>query len=245
RVRSERKGDVKCSNCDETHIVVCSSDGKFYERWTTAAKKIFKPSIYFDMAFFPYLCRLVKELGNHDIVQVACGDYHSMALSKGSLFCALFFSKWKLHLTGLFRRECLNYIQYDPLVCFFTYKDGLVCTFGAGGAGQLGHNSTRNELTPRVVAELWGARVSHVACGRQHTLVYVPSLDKVYSFGSYEGQLGSERKANQLIPLPIDLPVDNEKFCQGNDRCRCVRSTLISSKSGKGEVFAFLISCSH
>lgn len=49
---------------------------------------------------------------------------------------------------------------------FFPAKDGLVCTFGAGSYGQLGHNSTRNELFPRLVAELFGAVVSQVACGR-------------------------------------------------------------------------------
>ncbi|XP_065592552.1 probable E3 ubiquitin-protein ligase HERC4 [Cyrtonyx montezumae] len=265
-VQLERKGDVQCSNCDETHILVCSCDGKFYERWTTAPNKIFKP-------------RLVKELGNHDIVQVACGDYHSMALSKGgnlfawglnthgqlgvgsqdphipkphlvkglkgiplaqiaaggahnvvvSLSGAVYsWGKNKFGQLGLGHTEDMDRPSYVGALehwkavfisCGADHtavlsKDGLVYTFGAGGAGQLGHNSTRNELTPRVVAELWGARVSHVACGRQHTLVYVPSLDKVYSFGSYEGQLGSERKANQLIPLPIDLLVDNKKFCQ-------------------------------
>lgn len=53
-----------------------------------------------------------------------------------------------------------------------------MCTFGAGGAGQLGHNSTRNELTPRVVAELWGARVSQVACGRWENANNTPSKVK-------------------------------------------------------------------
>ncbi|NXO56996.1 HERC5 ligase, partial [Aramus guarauna] len=108
-------------------------------------------------------------------------------------------------------------------------KEGLVCTFGAGGAGQLGHNSTRNELTPRVVAELWGARVSQIACGRQHTLVYVPSLDKAYLFGE-EGQLGDKRKPNQLVPLPLDSPVNTGKSYWGNDHCRCVQSVFISSR---------------
>ncbi|NXG35199.1 HERC5 ligase, partial [Dromaius novaehollandiae] len=102
-------------------------------------------------------------------------------------------------------------------------KDGLVCTFGAGEAGQLGHNSTRNEQTPRIVAELWGARVSQVACGRWENMIYVPSLGKVYSFGSgEEGQLGNEGKSNQLIPLPINLPVDNGECNQGNVHCRLV-----------------------
>lgn len=39
-------------------------------------------------------------------------------------------------------------------------------TFGSGRHGQLGHNSLRNELRPRLVAELWGAKVTQIACGR-------------------------------------------------------------------------------
>lgn len=54
-------------------------------------------SIYFDFFFFPYFCRLVKELEDHHIVQIACGDQHAMALSRGSLFQAHFSSKQESH----------------------------------------------------------------------------------------------------------------------------------------------------
>ncbi|XP_052538672.1 probable E3 ubiquitin-protein ligase HERC4 [Tympanuchus pallidicinctus] len=259
---------VWCSNCDETHVLIYSCNGKLNEQWTTAPDKTSKS-------------RLVKELGNHNIVQIACGDHHSMALSTGghlftwglnshgqlgvgsqdplitkpqlvkglqgipiaqiaaggahsvvvSLSGAVY--SWgkndfgQLGLGHTEDRDCPSYVEALEhwkavfISCGADHnavlsKDGLVYTFGAGGAGQLGHNSTRNELTPRVVAELWGARVSQVACGRQHTLVYVPSLDQVYSFGSYQGQLERERKANQLVPLPINSPEDNGKFCQEN-----------------------------
>uniref|UniRef100_A0A7N6AUS0 HECT and RLD domain containing E3 ubiquitin protein ligase family member 6 n=1 Tax=Anabas testudineus TaxID=64144 RepID=A0A7N6AUS0_ANATE len=50
-------------------------------------------------------------------------------------------------------------------------KDGAVFTFGSGQHGQLGHNSFRNELRPRLVAELWGAKVIQVACGRYSTII--------------------------------------------------------------------------
>ncbi|KAM6346600.1 putative E3 ubiquitin-protein ligase HERC4 isoform 2-T2 [Podargus strigoides] len=222
----------------------------------------------------------MKELGNQDIVQIACGDRHAMALSRGgklftwgqnahgqlgvgsqttlihrpqlvktlmgiplaqiaaggahsialSLSGAVY--SWgkndfgQLGLGDTEDRDCPSYVgalehwKTVFISCGADHtavlsKEGLVCTFGAGGAGQLGHNSTRNEFMPRVVAELWGARVSQVACGRQHTLVYVPSLDKVYSFGSgEEGQRGDERKPHQLIPLPINSPVNSKKSCQ-------------------------------
>lgn len=39
-------------------------------------------------------------------------------------------------------------------------------TFGAGGYGQLGHNTTNNEVNPRKVFELMGSVVAQIACGR-------------------------------------------------------------------------------
>lgn len=38
-------------------------------------------------------------------------------------------------------------------------------TFGSGQYGQLGHNSLNDELRPRLVAELWRATVTKIACG--------------------------------------------------------------------------------
>ncbi|XP_025973656.2 E3 ISG15--protein ligase HERC5-like [Dromaius novaehollandiae] len=260
---------VQCLDCEATHMLLLSFDGKLSEHRATASANCFET-------------RLLKELGNRHIVQIACGDHHSMALSRGgelftwgqnahgqlgvggqvtctakpqlvdglkgialahiaaggahslvvSLSGAVYsWGKNDFGQLGLGHMEDRDHPSYvEALQHWKTVfiscgadhtavlsKDGLVCTFGAGEAGQLGHNSTRNEQTPRIVAELWGARVSQVACGRRHTLVYVPSLGKVYSFGSgEEGQLGNEGKSNQLIPLPINLPVDNGECNQGN-----------------------------
>ncbi|XP_051238205.1 probable E3 ubiquitin-protein ligase HERC4 [Dicentrarchus labrax] len=86
-------------------------------------------------------------------------------------------------------------------------KDGAVFTFGSGKCGQLGHNSSRDELRPRLVAELWGAKIIKIACGRHHTLVLTDSK-KLYSFGCGEqGQLGHGEES-QSVPLPVQLPRD-------------------------------------
>ncbi|XP_035746303.1 probable E3 ubiquitin-protein ligase HERC4 [Egretta garzetta] len=269
-MQSQGHENVQCSNPDATHMLVLSPNGKLSEQWATASAHRSRT-------------RLVKELGGQNIVQIACGDQHAMALTRGgelfawgqnthgqlgvgsqttlilttpqlverlkgislaqiaaggahsaavSLSGAVY--SWgkndfgQLGLGDTEDRDCPSYIgalehwKTVFIACGADHtavlsKEGLVCTFGAGGAGQLGHNSTRNELVPRLVAELWGARVSQVACGSQHTMVYVPSLDKVYLFGSgEEGQLGDEKKPNQLIPLPISSPVNPGKSCQEN-----------------------------
>ncbi|XP_064507956.1 probable E3 ubiquitin-protein ligase HERC3 isoform X1 [Pseudopipra pipra] len=265
-----QRNEVQRSNHDATHRLILSHDGKVSEHWAKAPANCSKT-------------RLVKELGSLNIVQIACGGQHAMALSRGgelftwgqnahgqlglgsqatfipqaqlverlkgiplaqiaaggahsttvSLSGAVY--SWgkndfgQLGLGDTEDRDCPSYVgalehwKTIFISCGADHtavlsKEGLVCTFGAGGAGQLGHNSTRNELMPRVVAELWGARVSQVACGRQHTLVYVPSLDKFYFFGSDdEGQPEDERKPNQLIPLPISSPVNTGNSCQKNN----------------------------
>ncbi|KAM9351918.1 putative E3 ubiquitin-protein ligase HERC3 [Symphorus nematophorus] len=85
-------------------------------------------------------------------------------------------------------------------------KDGVVFTFGSGQYGQLGHNSFNEELRPRLVAELWGAKVTKIACGRHHTLV-LTNCRRVYSFGCGEqGQLGNGEKSYSSVPLPVQLP---------------------------------------
>ncbi|XP_021404911.2 putative E3 ubiquitin-protein ligase HERC4 [Lonchura striata] len=265
--QSPRNEEVCCSNHDETHKLILSPNGKLSEHWAK------------DSANCPKT-RLVKGLGSRNIVQIACGDQHAMALCRGgelftwgqnthgqlgvgsqtmltpelqlverlkgiplaqiaaggahsttvSLSGAVY--SWgknsfgQLGLGDMKDRDCPTYVgalehwKTVFVTCGADHtailsKEGLVCTFGAGGSGQLGHNSTRNELLPRVVAELWGARVSHIDCGRQYTLVYVRSLDKFYFFGSGdEGQLKDERNPNQLIPLPITSPVNTGKSCQ-------------------------------
>ncbi|XP_066574472.1 probable E3 ubiquitin-protein ligase HERC4 [Amia ocellicauda] len=98
-------------------------------------------------------------------------------------------------------------------------KDGLVYTFGSGRSGQLGHNSDRNELRPRLVAELWGVKVTQIACGSYHTLAFVSSSGKVYSFG--RAQQGIKRNNNYKIPLQVKLPseksvsLSTDRICAG------------------------------
>uniref|UniRef100_A0A3Q3E855 HECT and RLD domain containing E3 ubiquitin protein ligase 4 n=1 Tax=Labrus bergylta TaxID=56723 RepID=A0A3Q3E855_9LABR len=82
-----------------------------------------------------------------------------------------------------------------------------VFTFGAGGYGQLGHNSTNHEINPRKVFELMGNMVTQISCGRQHTLSFTPSLGKMDSFGlGGNGQLGTRSTSNRKSPAPVKGP---------------------------------------
>ncbi|XP_061439030.1 probable E3 ubiquitin-protein ligase HERC3 isoform X3 [Rhineura floridana] len=268
-IKLKKNAKVDLLDCEASHLLILSSDGKLSEHRIASRNVKSEP-------------RLLRELGGKCIIQIACGDHHSLALSKGGELFAWGQNEYGQLATGwktdsikeprpVWRLENIPLAKiaagsahsmalsvfgtvyswgknafgqlglgdtvdrYSPTVvkalahekiAFISCggehsavlsKDGLVCTFGAGSCGQLGHNSTRNELFPRLVAELFGARVSQVACGRWHTLVYIPELGEVYSFGSgAEGQLGVREKCNRLIPLPLDLTVNGRKFNKGS-----------------------------
>ncbi|KAG1656516.1 putative E3 ubiquitin-protein ligase HERC4 [Nymphon striatum] len=85
--------------------------------------------------------------------------------------------------------------------------DGRIFTWGAGTYGQLGHNISENQYMPRQVVELMGSYVIQVACGRRHTLDYVPSTCSVHAFGlGGSGQIGNGSVKNIISPALVKGP---------------------------------------
>ncbi|XP_029379415.1 probable E3 ubiquitin-protein ligase HERC3 [Echeneis naucrates] len=187
----------------------------------------------------------VKSLSAAPLVQIAAGGEQSFALSvSGAVFGWGRNDRGQLGLGDATDRntptpvDCLNKKKTIHISCgkdhtaIFT-KDGAVFTFGSGQHGQLGHNSFRDELRPRLVAELLGAKVTKISCGRHHTLVLTDSM-KIYSFGcSEQGQLGRGDKEHPSVPLPVQLPQDSSDgpkirniFAGGN----CSFATCASDK---------------
>lgn len=98
--------------------------------------------------------------------------------------------------------------------------DGGVFTFGAGMYGQLGHGQTSHEYFPRKIPDLMGSQVTQIACGRCHTLVYVSSSKRLYSFGlGGNGQLGTslEASVNSTIPTCVLIEMNNLKNHSSNE----------------------------
>lgn len=167
--------------------------------------------------------QMVEHLIGVPLVQISAGEAYSMALSmSGNIYS---WGKNDCGQLGLGHTEekdspslieALDGQKVEFLSCGGSHtalltQDGMVFTFGAGQYGQLGHNSQHNELKPRVVTALVGNRVVQVACGRWHTLAYASDLGKVFSFGlGKQGQLGHGTKHNQLIPLPMKMPSNEE-----------------------------------
>ncbi|XP_062379015.1 probable E3 ubiquitin-protein ligase HERC3 isoform X2 [Sardina pilchardus] len=155
----------------------------------------------------------LKSLAGIPLSQISAGGDHSFALSlSGAVFGWGKNSAGQLGLGDLsdcpepVDVSCLSLKKTIFISCGAEHtailvKDGGVFTCGSGRYGQLGHNSFRDELRPRLVAELWGSKVSQIACGKHHTLALVGS-SKIYSFGrGDQGQLGNGQIVNQCVPL--------------------------------------------
>ncbi|XP_070764277.1 probable E3 ubiquitin-protein ligase HERC3 [Enoplosus armatus] len=162
----------------------------------------------------------LRSLSAIPLVQIAAGGEQSFALSvSGGVFGWGRNDRGQLGLGDTTDRHtptpvrCLNTKKSVRISCGEEHtailtKTGAVFTFGSGQYGQLGHNSFSDEVRPRLVAELWGAKVIQIACGRHHTLVLTDSK-RVYSFGCGEqGQLGHGEETHPSVPLPVQLPQD-------------------------------------
>uniref|UniRef100_A0A8C5PTZ4 HECT and RLD domain containing E3 ubiquitin protein ligase 4 n=1 Tax=Leptobrachium leishanense TaxID=445787 RepID=A0A8C5PTZ4_9ANUR len=156
----------------------------------------------------------IKSLSGIPFSQVAVGGAHSFALTmSGAIFG---WGRNKFGQLGLndetdrFAPALLKSLRSQKIVhicCGEDHtaaltKEGGVFTFGAGGYGQLGHNSTNHEINPRKVFELMGTCVQIILC--KHTMAFVPSSGRVYSFGlGGNGQLGTGSTCNRKSPFTV------------------------------------------
>ncbi|KAG8435258.1 hypothetical protein GDO86_013274 [Hymenochirus boettgeri] len=280
---------ILAASCGEAHTLALNDKGQVFA-WGLAADGQIGIPVSEEYVRVP---RNIKSLSDIQIVQVACGHHHSLALSKesdifawgqnkygqvglgyefkkenaprhiksllgipfahiaagGAHSFALTFSGavfgWgrnKFGQLGLndetdryvptllksLRSQKIVYICCGEDHTAALTKEGGVFTFGAGGYGQLGHNSTNHEVNPRKVFELMGSIVTQIACGRQHTLAFVPLCGRVYSFGlGGNGQLGTGSTSNRKSPYTVKGNwLSHSKYAQysqGDKRCYCVK----------------------
>ncbi|XP_025061346.1 probable E3 ubiquitin-protein ligase HERC4 isoform X3 [Alligator sinensis] len=270
RKRPEHVGALDAQNivsvsCGEAHTLALNDKGQVYAWGLATEGQLGLPGTE-ECIRVP---RNIKSLSEIQIVQVACGYCHSLALSKGSEVFSWGQNKYgQLGLGYEFKKQTSPQLiksllgipfaqiaaggahsfvltlsgaifgwgrnkfgqlglndendRYVPtllkslrsqkivhICCGEDHtaaltKEGGVFTFGAGGYGQLGHNSTSHEINPRKVFELMGSIVTQIACGRQHTAAFVPSSGRIYSFGlGGNGQLGTGTTSNRKSPFTV------------------------------------------
>jgi len=160
------------------------------------------------------------------LTSVHAGGFHSFAISKsgavfgwgkntfGQLGVCDTTDRWYPTLVKALRLQKVKAIACGEDHTVVLTSEGGVFTFGHGQFGQLGHNSTNNEINPKKVFELMGRRVTQIAAGRRHTIAYDQACGHILAFGlGANGQLGyistasrTGPGANQLLPVTVQGP---------------------------------------
>ncbi|ESN95343.1 hypothetical protein HELRODRAFT_114744 [Helobdella robusta] len=197
--------------CGHHHTLVLTDDGRVHTWGSNEWGQLtVNPKIHPQPSSQP---KVISRLHGLPIAQIACGAHHSFVLTvSGALF------GWGLNkfgqlgvgdqlgrvepaLVSMLRSQEVVHVACGENHTAVLTRNGGVFTFGAGMYGQLGHGNTSSESNPKKIFELMGFVVSMVACGRNHTVVYVESKSKVYTFGlGSNGQLGSNTRSSSAEP---------------------------------------------
>ncbi|XP_068441126.1 E3 ISG15--protein ligase HERC5-like isoform X2 [Clinocottus analis] len=166
-----------------------------------------------------YVPELVCTLTGVAVTQISAGATHTLFLTlPGLVYCCGANESGQLGLKRVDEKGRFNICMVPALrsrgVSFISCgeahsavltQDGQVLTFGEGRYGQLGHNSSTNEVIPRLVDGL-GGPASQISCGRRHTLV-LGSSGQLWAFGNgAKGQIGTGRTEDSLTPTLVDVP---------------------------------------
>uniref|UniRef100_G1PBC4 RCC1 and BTB domain containing protein 2 n=1 Tax=Myotis lucifugus TaxID=59463 RepID=G1PBC4_MYOLU len=198
------------------HIVLATTEGEVFTWGHNAYSQLGNGTT--NHGLVP--CHISTNLSNKQVIEVACGSYHSLVLtSDGEVFAWGYNNSGQVGsgstanqpiprrvTSGLQNKVVVN-IACGQMCSMAVVDNGEVYVWGYNGNGQLGLGSSGNQSTPCRLA-LQGVRVQRVACGYAHTLVLTDE-GQVYAWGANSyGQLGTGNKSNQSYPTPVVVEKD-------------------------------------
>jgi len=165
--------------------------------------------------------RRVAALRDHCVVQVCVGESHMAALTAtGEVWC------WGTTVNGTskipHRVQDLGVVRQIACAGGHTLalcQDGRVYSWGAGGAGQLGHGLAKDSAVPKEVIGLPASPAIKICAGHEHSMVLLED-GTLWSCGSNTyGQLGvgsHTRQSCTAVPVPGFDSVTVHQLCAGS-----------------------------
>eukprot|EP00271_Cylindrocystis_brebissonii_P008505 TRINITY_DN22878_c0_g1_i1.p1 TRINITY_DN22878_c0_g1~~TRINITY_DN22878_c0_g1_i1.p1 ORF type:complete len:446 (+),score=66.57 TRINITY_DN22878_c0_g1_i1:322-1659(+) len=113
-------------------------------------------------------------------------------------------------------------------------SDSVVCSWGRGEDGQLGHGDSDERNEPTIISGLDHCEITSITCGADHTTAYTRDKNVVWSWGWGDfGRLGHGNSTDLFCPHPIKalngLPI--RQIACGD--CHCLAITT------DGEVYSW------
>ncbi|KAL2333184.1 hypothetical protein Fmac_014397 [Flemingia macrophylla] len=202
--------------------------------------------------------KIVDSLNGICVKHVACGEYHTCALTdSGEVYswgndvcCADLFNEGRTRSQWIPQKlgGPLDGISISSVSCgewhtAIVSSCGRLFTYGDGTFGVLGHGDLRSCSIPKEVESLSGLRVRSVACGSWHTAAIVEVMfdrfryntasGKLFTWGDGdEGRLGHADNGSKLVPTCVTQLVDYD-FVQVS----CGRMLTVAL-TNMGKVFA-------
>ncbi|XP_050562405.1 probable E3 ubiquitin-protein ligase HERC3 isoform X1 [Spodoptera frugiperda] len=160
--------------------------------------------------------KFVKVLATRNVIQVACGAYHSIALTNnGDLFSWGANSYGQCGLGTMTNKEMIPQaitsllgVPIAMIACgsnhtFALSKSGAVFGWGKNTHGQLGLQDRENKCYPSHLKTLRNVKVCHIACGEDFT-VFLTLDGGVFTCGTGEyGQTGHGTTKDELVPRKV------------------------------------------
>jgi alpha-tubulin suppressor-like RCC1 family protein len=230
--------DVHNIACGGRHAVLVTKQGEIFS-WGEESGGRLGHGVEADV----YHPKLIDTLSGMNIEFVACGEFHTCAVTlSGDLYTwgdgthnfgllghGSEVSHWiPKKVSGVMEGVHVSYISCGPWHTAVVTSAGQLFTFGDGSFGALGHGDHRSTSIPREVENLKGQRTMTVACGVWHTAAVVEVMNelsvsgssgysssgKLFTWGDGDkGQLGHGDKEPRLVPECVAALV-NESICQ-------------------------------
>ncbi|ERM94419.1 hypothetical protein AMTR_s00010p00256680 [Amborella trichopoda] len=227
--------DVHNIACGSRHATLVTKQGEVFS-WGEESGGRLGHGIEADVA----QPKLVDALSGMNVELVACGEYHTCAVTMagdlytwgdgthnfGLLGHGTEVSHWvPKRVSGPLEGIHVSSISCGPWHTAVVTSAGQLFTFGDGTFGALGHGDRACTSTPREVESLKGLRTMRVACGVWHTAAIVEiivgsssssntSSGKLFTWGDGDkGRLGHGDKEPKVIPTCVASLVE-PNFCQ-------------------------------
>lgn len=224
--------DIHSIACGSKHSVLVTKQGEMYSWGEESGGRL-------GHGVDTYVThpKLISTLSGINIESVACGEFHTCAVS----FCGDLYT-WGdgMHNFGLLghgndtahwipKKVCgpleglhVSSVSCGPWHTAVVTSAGQLFTFGDGVFGALGHGDRQSTNVAREVGSLRGMRTVRAACGAWHTVAIVEVVDslnfatscKLFTWGDgNKGQLGHPDREARLLPACVES-LFKVIFCQ-------------------------------